>query len=86
MSAAFNRIHPAGCPANQDTLPTHQAGNDGRAIPAPAAVRPHSVRLRRRRRTIPESSRGCGLRLRVWASTVVGAFALRALVPLALLQ
>ena len=54
MSAAFNHIPPAGCPANLDTLRTHQAGNDSRAIPAPATVGSHHVRLRRRRRMIPE--------------------------------
>ena len=86
MSAAFNHIPPAGCPANLDTLRTHQAGNGSHAIPAPAAVGPHSVRLRRRRRMIPESSRFCGKYVRVRASTVVGDLVLCALFPLALFR
>ena len=86
MSAAFNHIPPAGCPANLDTLRTHQAGNDSRPIPAPAAVGPHSVRLRRRRRMIAESSRFCGKYVRVRPSTVVCALVLCAVFPLALFR
>ena len=86
MSAAFNHMPPAGCPANLDTLPTHHAGNDSRAIPACAAVGPHSVRLRQRRRMIPELSHFCRKHVPVRASTVLGALVMCAGFPLALFR
>jgi len=85
VSAAFNHIPPVGCPANLDTLPTHHASKGSHAIPAPAAVGPHSVRLRRCRRMVPQSSRFCAVYVRVRACVVVD-LALFALFPLVLFR
>jgi hypothetical protein len=84
--AVFQRRPPAGCASNADDLLTQRAGIASLAIAACAAVGPRSIRLRRRRRTIPESSRFCGLNFRVRVSTVVGALALCAHLPLALFR
>ena len=81
MTAAFDQIHPGGCPANLDLLPTHEAGGDSCAIRARVAVGPRCVRLRQRGRMAPELSRFCGLQVPDQACTVVGALALRAVLP-----
>jgi len=83
---ALQRRPPAGCASNADDLLTQHASIASVANGACAAVGPHSVRLRRRRRMIPESSRFCGKYVRVRASTVVGDLVLCALFPLALFR
>ena len=86
MIAALQRRPHAGCASNADGLLTQHARTASLAITACAAVDQHPVRLRRRRRIIPEFSNFCGPHRRVRASTVVGALALCAVFPVGVLR